>query len=175
MPVLSTDGFFGNLEYSDEATAFSRMTKSMLSRMSKAGKLDVANVEMDGSASNASSSPKVDDTPLLTLKNLRAFWESRVLGKEVEENDKTKNDPKPTLNQSEEQELDASNSFGANSQHSNTSSHSVFLSTRGSFVSFGDWSLCFALGATFLYWVVPSASRRSSNRSTVSLQGVLFP
>ena len=38
MPRSTRESLFRNLEYSDEATAFSRMTKSMLSRMSKSGK-----------------------------------------------------------------------------------------------------------------------------------------
>ena len=69
-----------SLQYSD-GTPFSRMTKSMLSHMAKLGQQDAASVE--GDVSNAPPSPKVDATPISTLKTLQAFWENRVLGKNV--------------------------------------------------------------------------------------------
>jgi hypothetical protein len=79
-PLLNAE----SLRYSDDAANFSIMTKRMLSHMAKLGKEDAASVEDD---LGAPSSPKVDATPISTLKSLKAFWENRILGKAAEETD----------------------------------------------------------------------------------------
>jgi hypothetical protein len=93
-PALNEEG----LLYSDDSTAFSKMTKSMLSHMANLGKQDAASIE--GDTSNPSS-PKVDATPISTLATLKVFWENRVLGKAAREIEVANIDDANTLDASD--------------------------------------------------------------------------
>ena len=117
-PLLNEE----SLQYSD-ATHFSRMTKSMLSHMAKLGNQDVAGEE--GGASDTPSSPKVDATPINTLKTLKTFWENHIVGKTMEgpEGGSSMNPP----NESDQQSI--SNSVGNSHASSRTHSQPHLVST----------------------------------------------
>jgi hypothetical protein len=141
---------------SGDDTAFSRMTKCMLTHMSKLGAQDVASVDGDAGsikpvnaeevAPNASSA-KVDSTPLSTLKILKAFWESRLLGKTKEAN--------VDGLEKQDQSVDAldSHSVGLNSQAS--SKGTTQASTRQDAASFllSTVSFLSTIGLALWLWV----------------------